>query len=168
MSTNPAPPPERPTDAARTACHIVELLEVLWERGRGTASLLSTSLSTSQLRALRGLERKEGINLRTLGDVLDSAPSSVSRLCHRLEALGFVERTRSSVSRRELELRLTDQGRNCLAELRARRESVLMAAIEAMAPSSRIALLEGLDGFLRAMAATDASGRRGDAPVRHA
>ncbi|MFE3323723.1 MarR family winged helix-turn-helix transcriptional regulator [Streptomyces sp. NPDC059176] len=129
---------------------------------------MSTSLSTSQLRALRSLERKEGINLRALGDVLGSAPSSVSRLCHRLESLGFVERTRSSVSRRELELRLTDRGRRCLAELRARREGVLMAAIEAMAPASRIALLEGLDGFRRAVATTGADQPRGDAPTRSA
>ncbi|MFE7775274.1 MarR family winged helix-turn-helix transcriptional regulator [Streptomyces sp. NPDC057445] len=161
MSTDPAPPPHRSTDAAQAACDVIELLEVLWERGRDTAS----AVSTSQLRVLYSLEREEGINLRTLGDVLGSTPSSVSRLCDRLEALGFVERTPSPVSRRELTLRLTGQGRAYLVELRARREEILLAAIEVMGPASRAALLEGLDGFRDAVAALGSSrGQGGGGP----
>ncbi len=145
MGVNPAPSPRRSRETAQTAREVIELLEVLWERGRDGAS--PAPVSPSQLRVLYSLQREEGINLRTLGDLLGSAPSSVSRLCDRLEALGFVERGPSPVSRRELVLHLTGHGRAYLRELRARREDVLMAAIDTMAPSERNALLEGLKGF---------------------
>lgn len=101
---------------------------------------------------LYALEREDGVNLRTLSELLGSAPSSTSRLCDRLEALGFVERLPSSVSRRELELRLTGPARTYLGDLRARREKVLAAAVAAMRPSARESLLEGLSGFRTSLA----------------
>ncbi|WP_059009396.1 MarR family winged helix-turn-helix transcriptional regulator [Streptomyces specialis] len=143
-------PPHRPPDAALAASEVIELLEVLWERGRDAAS--SAPVSSSQLRVLYILERDEGINLRGLGELLGSAPSSVSRLCDRLQALGFVERTPSQASRRELELWLTPHGRRYLQDLRERREKALLTAIAAMPPSTRKALVEGLAGFRDAVA----------------
>ncbi|GGW24513.1 hypothetical protein GCM10010381_04540 [Streptomyces xantholiticus] len=71
MDTKPASPPRRPYEAARAACDVVEVLEVVWERCRDTASL---PVSTSQLRVLYALEREDGINLRTLGEMLGSIP----------------------------------------------------------------------------------------------
>lgn len=131
--------------AARAAGEVIELLEILWEHGRELVS--PAPVSATQLRVLYALEREDGINLRTLSELLGSAPSSVSRLCDRLEALGFVERFPSSVSRRELELRLTKPARAYLDGLRTRREEVLTAAVAAMQPSARASLLEGLHGF---------------------
>ncbi len=142
---NPEPSPRRPDDAARAASEVTELLEVLWERGREAAS--PVPVSASQLRVLYVLDRDEGINLRTLGEALGSAPSSVSRLCDRLQAAGLVERAPNPASRRELELRLTDRGRTYLRELREVREKALLAAIAAMSPAARQALVEGLEGF---------------------
>ncbi|MFJ8074114.1 MarR family winged helix-turn-helix transcriptional regulator [Streptomyces sp. NPDC096176] len=151
MTTSPAPRPQRSTEAARAACQVVELLEVLWERGRDTAT--PSAVSVSQLRVMYSLEHDEGINLRRLGHLLGAAPSSVSRLCDRLEALGFVERTPSPVSRRELTLRLTQRGKSHLAELRSRREQMLLAPIGVMTPAARGALLEGLHDFRDALRA---------------
>lgn len=96
---------------------------------------------------LYSLEREQGINLRRLGEILGSSPPSVSRLCDRLEALGFVERTPSPVSRRELMLNLTRRGAAYLRELRVQREEVLRSVIESMPPDSRAALRDGLDAF---------------------
>ncbi|WP_394813341.1 MarR family winged helix-turn-helix transcriptional regulator [Streptomyces johnsoniae] len=147
------PSPHRSSDA--TACAVsemIELLEILWERGRDAAS--PAPVSSSQLRVLYILERDEGINLRNLGRLLGAAPSSVSRLCDRLQAVGFVERTTSQTSRRELELWLTPSGRRFLAELRARREVALRSAIAAMPPAARTALTEGLAGFRTAVRGT--------------
>ncbi|MCX4820951.1 MarR family transcriptional regulator [Streptomyces sp. NBC_01142] len=160
MSTDPPPAPQRSIKAAQAACEVIELLEVLWERGRDATG--PSAVSPPQLRVLYSLEREEGINLRTLGRLLGSAPSSASRLCDRLEALGFVERTPSPVSRRELTLRLTSHGRAHLVELRARRERILLTAIKAMRPASRAALLDGLNGFRDAAQATDLA--RGHSP----
>lgn len=157
------PSPGLTPEAAEAAREVIELLEVLWERGR--EALSTTPVSPSQLRVLYSLERDEGMNLRALGEVLGAAPSSVSRLCDRLEAVGFVERHPSAVSRRELELRLTGEGRTYLVDLRAQRERVLSTTIEAMTPQARVALAEGLRGFRSAAeggASTRAARRRAD------
>ncbi|MET9936077.1 MarR family transcriptional regulator [Streptomyces sp. NPDC006324] len=105
----------------------------------------------SQLRVLYSLDREEGINLRALGELLGSAPPSVSRMCDRLEALGFVRRLPSPVSRRQLELHLTVRGKAYLRDLRVQREEALLAVISGMSPTSRKALLRGLTGFQDAL-----------------
>ncbi|WP_065966850.1 MarR family winged helix-turn-helix transcriptional regulator [Streptomyces sparsogenes] len=158
MGVNPTPSHRRSREGAHMACEVIELLEVLWERGRDAVS--SSPVSASQLRVLYSLDREGGINLRTLGELLGSAPSSVSRLCDRLQALGFVERAPSPVSRRELEIRLTSHGKAYLLELRARREEALLAAIATMTPTARKALLEGLKGFRDAVEETATVRRR--------
>lgn len=151
MGVDP-PRHRRSRDTARHAGDIIELLEILWERGRDAVS--TSPVSASQLRVLYSLDREEGINLRTLGEMLGSAPSSISRLCDRLQAIGFVDRAPSPLSRRELELRLTVRGRAYLAELRARREEAMCTAIAAMPATQREALVEGLQGFRDAVEAT--------------
>lgn len=144
---------------ARAAREVIECLEVLWERGRDMVP--STPVSAPQLRVLYSLDREEGINLRTLGELLGSAPPSVSRLCDRLEALGFIQRRPSPVSRRELELHLTSRGKVYLSDLRAERQDALRAVIATMKPSERRALLEGLAGFQVALEEAGPVSRRG-------
>ncbi|MFD7613872.1 MarR family winged helix-turn-helix transcriptional regulator [Streptomyces sp. NPDC059828] len=149
MHTEPTPSRHRSHEAPRAAGEVVELLEVLWERG--CESVAPTPVSASQRRVLYGIERAEGTNLRALGELLGAAPSSVSRLCDRLETMGFVERTRSRVSRRELTLHLTARAKAYLRDVRAQREEALLSAIDAMDPAARAALLEGLTGFRDAL-----------------
>ncbi|MFJ6835771.1 MarR family winged helix-turn-helix transcriptional regulator [Streptomyces sp. NPDC091209] len=134
-----------------------ELLEILW----GRAS--TAPVSTSQLRVLFVLEHDEGINLRTLAEALGSTPPSTSRLCDRLQAVGFIERTPSAVSRRELRLFLSARGRTFLTELRARRERAVEGVLAQMRPSERTALAEGLAAFCAAAAAQVREGATVDA-----
>ncbi|MFE1292566.1 MarR family winged helix-turn-helix transcriptional regulator [Streptomyces sp. NPDC058751] len=124
-----------------------ELLEILW----GRAS--TAPVSASQLRVLFILEHDEGINLRTLADALGSTPPSTSRLCDRLQAVGFVERAPSATSRRELRLFLSPRARTFLTELRARRESAVEAVLAQMPAAGRAALVEGLAAFCAAASA---------------
>ncbi|MFI8324098.1 MarR family winged helix-turn-helix transcriptional regulator [Streptomyces sp. NPDC085529] len=161
MNGNPAPPSREPQRTAESARELIELLEVLWERGRDMVS--STPVSASQLRVLYSLDREEGISLRTLGELLGSAPPSVSRMCDRLEALGFVQRLPSPVSRRQLELHLTVHGKAYLRDLRVQREEALLAVIADMSPASRKALLRGLAGFHEAVGR---SGAAASSPAR--
>ncbi|MGW3141978.1 MarR family winged helix-turn-helix transcriptional regulator [Streptomyces sp. NPDC001139] len=140
------PRPE-PQDVARVTSEAAELLEVLW----GRAS--TAPVSASQLRVLFILEHNEGINLRTLADALGSTPPSTSRLCDRLQAVGFVERRAAPASRRELELHLSRRGRAFLTGLRGRRESALQSVLEQMPTAQRSALLKGLEAFCAAAAA---------------
>lgn len=124
-----------------------ELLEVLW----GQAS--TAPVSASQLRVLFILEHQAGINLRTLADCLASTPPSTSRLCDRLQAVGFVEREVSRTDRREVRLRLSRRGHAFLADLRVRREQALSAVLDQMPAAERAALLRGLEAFCGAAAA---------------
>ncbi|MEU8588928.1 MarR family transcriptional regulator [Streptomyces sp. NPDC048664] len=146
MVTSSSPRPE-PAEVAHVTSEAAELLEILW----GRAS--TAPVSASQLRVLFILEHNEGINLRTLADALGSTPPSTSRLCDRLQAVGFVERAASSVSRRELRLYLSHRGRTFLAELRARREEALESVLAQMPAAKRTALLQGLEAFVAAAAA---------------
>lgn len=131
--------------AARAAREVIELLEVLWNKGRDLTS--TAPVSSSQLRVLYVLNQDQPINLRTLGEVLGSAPPSVSRMCDRLDALGFIVRSPSPANRRELELRLSTRGAGYLKDLRARREAALLDVISAMPPAQRAALTAGLGSF---------------------
>ncbi|MGW7428232.1 MarR family winged helix-turn-helix transcriptional regulator [Streptomyces sp. NPDC054861] len=142
--------------AAQTTREVIELLEVLWSQGRDATS--TAPVSSSQLRVLYALDRNRGINLRTLGEALSSAPSSVSRMCDRLHALGFIKRSLSSASRRELELRLSSRGESYLKDLRARRERALLEIITDMAVEDRAALARGLAGFGRSVESTGSKG----------
>ncbi|MFJ9809167.1 MarR family winged helix-turn-helix transcriptional regulator [Streptomyces sp. NPDC101158] len=165
MKSNSAPSPREPQQTTEAARELIELLEVLWERGRDMVS--PTPVSASQLRVLYSLDREEGISLRTLGELLGSAPPSVSRMCDRLEALGFVRRLPSPVSRRQLELHLTARGKAYLRDLRAQREEALLAVISAMSPTSRKALLRGLTGFHEALGeGTPTASSRPDTPLK--
>lgn len=135
---------------SEAACAASELLEVLW--GRGQEAAPSGPVSPSQLRALLVIEKREGTNLRALGEALGSRPPSVSRLCDRMEAMGLVERCPSPTSRREVELRLSQQGQTLLDECRAIRAREVAAVLELMEPSAVEALAEGLIAFHAAAA----------------
>ncbi|THA25938.1 MarR family transcriptional regulator [Streptomyces sp. RKND-216] len=141
----PSSSPQPSHAAARAAAEAIEMLEVLWERGFDAAS--PAPVSAFQLRVLYSLDREEGINLRRLGELLDSRASSVSRLCDRLEATGYVERRPSPVSRRELQLHLTRKARTYLTDLRARREEALLKVLDRMPAQARRDLARGLESF---------------------
>ncbi|WP_072482256.1 MarR family transcriptional regulator [Amycolatopsis australiensis] len=120
---------------------LAELFEAVLESVRDVSP---RPLSVSQLRAVVALDRHDGVNLRELAEQLDSTPPLVSRLCDRLEAVGFLERLPSARSRRELTLRLSDRGRAYLRDLRARRRERVQTLLAKMSPAGRAALSAGL------------------------
>ncbi|SFJ38764.1 MarR family transcriptional regulator [Amycolatopsis regifaucium] len=138
--------PDTETVAAAVA-ETAELLEIMFERAREASP---RPLSTSQVRAVVALDHHDGLNLRALAELLGSTPPLVSRLCDRLEAVGFLERLPSSRSRRELMLRLSDRGKTYLRNLRDRRRESLQAALVKMSPEARAALATGLLAFQEA------------------
>ncbi|PRH77050.1 MarR family transcriptional regulator [Streptomyces solincola] len=131
--------------AASAARDVVELLEVLWSQGADTA--VTAPLSPSQLRVLYVLERAEVVNLRTLAGELGSTAPSVSRMCDRLHAVGYIERAYNPADRRELELRLSRHGSTYLARVRARREEALARAVSRMSVRDQAALARGLEAL---------------------
>ncbi|WP_327177688.1 MarR family transcriptional regulator [Streptomyces sp. NBC_01335] len=131
--------------ASRTAPGIgdmLELLEAAWERHRDTLS--TAPLSSAQTRVMYLIEREPGINLTALGRRLSSAAPSVTRLCDRLQAAGFLRRTPHTEDRRATQLELTEAGEAYLHGIRHRREQVLCQAMDRMSPDAQSALAVGL------------------------
>nr|WP_236808749.1 MarR family transcriptional regulator [Amycolatopsis albispora] len=158
---------QRGPDAAAAVTDLAELLEIMFEQA-GNASDASDAadasarpLSAAQLRAVVALDRHDGLNLRALADLLGSTPPLVSRLCDRLQAVGYLERLPSSRSRRELTLRLSERGRAYLQDLRARRRESVQAVLSKMSPDALAALATGLRGFHAAAAAEPGAGHPG-------
>ncbi|MBX7466165.1 MarR family transcriptional regulator [Streptomyces sp. MAG02] len=133
------------------ASDVVDLLDLLWQQARDTVT--TTSVSTPQLRLMYLVDRNDGIRMRALGKLLRTAPPSVSRLCDRLQAAGFLERLPCPDSRREVSLRLTAGGRDHLERIRSERAATLTLAIEAMAQADRLALATGLAALRSAISA---------------
>ncbi|WP_307856395.1 MarR family winged helix-turn-helix transcriptional regulator [Catenulispora pinistramenti] len=126
--------PPLPATVAETAAAVVELLDAL--HGRGMESLPDGPVPPSQLRALRAIERCEGIKLRALAEALGSRPPATSRLCDRMEADGLIRRAPSASSRREVELWLSPRARRVLAEVRSARVRELQEIMRTLAPDS--------------------------------
>ncbi|MEU5952213.1 MarR family transcriptional regulator [Streptomyces sp. NPDC047525] len=137
--------------ATRSASGIVELLDVMWEHARGSATIAPAS--TSQLRLMYVVDRAEGIRMRTLCKRLATTPPSVTRMCDRLQAIGFLERLPCPGSGREVTLRLTADGQNHLLRIREQRENTLHHAINALPQAERRALAKGLAGLHAQLAA---------------
>jgi DNA-binding MarR family transcriptional regulator len=145
--TRPTTDPVRA--AARQAGSIAELLDVMWEQDRNDGP--PPYVPVSQLRVMYIVDRENGIRMRALTRLLGAAPPSVCRLVDRLQALGFVERRPCPDSRREVTLSLTREGREHLARIRARRDQLLLQAIDTMPSPQRTALTEALEGLQKAL-----------------
>ncbi|MGW5849968.1 MarR family winged helix-turn-helix transcriptional regulator [Streptomyces sp. NPDC055254] len=139
----PAPGPRSiDHDAARSISDIAELLDVMWENARRTST--AAAASTAQLRLMYLVDRQPGIRMRALAHLLGAAAPSVTRLCDRLEAIGFLARHSCAHSGREVTLRLTPAGEAHLAQVRENRARALSHAFEAMTSEGRLALATGL------------------------
>ncbi|MEU6592321.1 MarR family transcriptional regulator [Streptomyces sp. NPDC046881] len=139
---------------AREIADAVEVLANLWSIAAQEAAV---RLSLHQLRALRTLETAPEVNLTGLAERLDIGLPTASRLCDRLEAAGMLERALHPHNRREVQLRLTGQGRRVLGDVARRRSQALAGVLARMAPAERAALVRGMKAFLTA---------QGEAPHR--
>lgn len=171
MGDDGEPQPSRlPGAVARDLRVVMEELESVLGRADESGSS-GIAVSASQLRVLLALERTPELNLRELGEAVGSAPSALSRLCARLEAMGFVQRLPSAQSGREIELQLTPHATAYLQEFRARREHALAQVLESVSPTGIKALGSGLSALhvaLDAQADARAPGRDEDWAPRSA
>ncbi|MFJ3231250.1 MarR family winged helix-turn-helix transcriptional regulator [Streptomyces sp. NPDC086787] len=142
-------PAERSGDQPRVGAHeladAVERLANLWSLAAQEATV---QLSPHQLRALRTLETAPEVNLTGLAARMDIGLPTASRLCDRLEAAGLLQRALHPRDRREVQLRLTGQGRLVMGDVARRRAQALAEALAAMEPGERSALIRGMKGFL--------------------
>ena len=99
--------------------------------GVAARSLAATEdrITLVQYRALVMLDVKGERNMGSLADELGIHPSTATRLCDRLIANGYIERATSSRSRREVTLKLTEQGRALVRAETARRRRAIRAIV---------------------------------------
>lgn len=77
----------------------------------------ASGATRAQWRALKLLERHEGINQGRLAEMLEVEPITACRMIDRLEEAGLAERRRDPADRRAWRIHLTDKARPVLADL---------------------------------------------------
>lgn len=127
-------------------------LVLLWDRAEDWAV---PRIPPSQLRVLSALSRYESLNLTQLAHAVGAIPSSASRLCDRLEAAGLIVRKTSAGSRREVTVRLSEEGQRRLDAFADTRRSDFAEVLSRMSPHSQAALLDGLRAFSHAADGAD-------------
>lgn len=133
----------------RPLADAIEALAAGWTRAEAE---IEPFMSPPQLRLLKVLEAAEPMSVGTAADRMGSLPSSVTRLCNRLEAGGLVHRSTGPDDRREVLVALTADGRQFLERLAARRAAHVNAVIARMTPSALKALRDGLTAYEKAAA----------------
>lgn len=135
---------ERPPNLAAAVEAAAEALVSVLEAARTEHQ---SPVSPTQLRVLSLINGRPVINVNTLAELLDVVPSSASRLCDRLEAIGLLRRVVDQRDRREVHLRLTGAAETLLRELRERRCEAVAAVLERMPIRAQQELLSALVAF---------------------
>ncbi|GGP94496.1 DNA-binding MarR family transcriptional regulator [Actinomadura coerulea] len=145
-----------PDDVAVAVERVLSSTALLWNRADQG---LEPAISPIQLRAVEVIARFGRLNLGGLAEELGAIPSSTSRLCDRLEAAGLIARETARADRREIVLRLTDQGERLHAQLVRRRRAAVRDVLAQMSPASRARLLDALTEFGQASERGERGGR---------
>ncbi|RKN41388.1 MarR family winged helix-turn-helix transcriptional regulator [Micromonospora endolithica] len=124
------------------------------------------AVSPTQLRVLSLLSGRPETNVNRLAELLDVVPSSASRLCDRLEAIGLLRRVADPRDRREVRLVPTAAADALLRDVRERRHAALRAVLDRMPGRVQQELLHALVSFGRA--ASDGAEAQPASPARTA
>ncbi|SCL36535.1 DNA-binding transcriptional regulator, MarR family [Micromonospora nigra] len=114
------------------------------------ASRHQLTVSPTQLRVLSLVSSRPQLNVNGLAELLDVVPSSASRLCDRLEAIGLLRRVVDPRDRREVRLVPTSAAQELLGELTARRHRAVQSVLDRMPPHAQRELLTALAAFAQA------------------
>lgn len=111
------------------------------------------AVSPTQLRVLSLISGRPETNVNGTAELLDVVPSSASRLCDRLEAIGLLRRVPDPRDRREVRLMLTAAAERLLRELQERRHRAVQAVLDRMPGRAQHELLLALLAFEQAATA---------------
>jgi DNA-binding MarR family transcriptional regulator len=134
-----------PTEAKATLLALIDAISVaepiqarLWQQSEITLTQLTV------LRVLRNGPQTVG----RLGAEVGLSPASVTRLVDRLERRSLVTRSRDSVDRRRVDVKLTSEGERMLGETKVFRGSHMHLAVEAMTSDERRRMTSVLTRFV--------------------
>jgi DNA-binding MarR family transcriptional regulator len=143
---------ESPTPS-QTADELLVASRVLVAVAARSLAGIEHDVSVVQFRALVVLWELEPRTLAALAHELDVHPSTATRLCDRLVAKGLVRRSTAEANRREVELRLSDEGREVVAGVIDRRRADLLRITRRLSPDERRSVVEAFEAFDRASSA---------------
>ncbi|MCA1218324.1 MarR family winged helix-turn-helix transcriptional regulator [Streptomyces sp. 8L] len=113
---------------------------------RSLASVEET-LTLPQFRMLVVLSTRGPMNISRLGAHLDVIPSTALRMVERLASAGMLTKEPNALSRREIRISLTADGRQVVQEATERRRSEIARIVGAMPRPQRAALVQALHAF---------------------
>ena len=133
-----------------------ELIELLFFAYRDFISdpdeiLAEIGFGRAHHRVLHFVDRKPGLTVAELLDLLQITKQSLARVLKQLVDSGHVRQKPGPVDRRQRELYLTDEGRSLIRELRQPQSRRIVAALERSGCRE-----EEIAGFLLAMVTEDA------------
>ena len=111
---------------------------------------VADQVTLPQYRALVVLAAKGPQSLRELAAVLDVHTSTATRMCDRLVRKRLIRRRQGRQDRREVELDLTQSGRDLVVEVTGRRRAEIARIVGRVPRDHRQALVSALTAFGRA------------------
>ncbi|MFJ8579701.1 MarR family transcriptional regulator [Micromonospora sp. NPDC093277] len=156
---------ERPPNLAAAVAAAAEALIGVLD---SAASRHAVPVSPTQLRVLLLIVSHPNTNVNRLAELLDVVPSSASRLCDRLEAVGLLRRVADPRDRREVRLLATAAAETLLRELTERRHQAVQVVLDRMPNRVQHELLLALVAFGQAAALGAAPADADSAAVRTA
>lgn len=138
------PDVDRLTDAALTASRALVAIAA-----RSVASV-ADDVTLPQFRALVVLASRGPQPPHALADELGVVPSTVTRMCDRLERKGLVARSSHPTNRRELSVALTEAGRSVVDEVTRSRRLELRRVLSRLPAAERGAVVDAFEAFARA------------------
>ncbi|MCM0676542.1 MarR family transcriptional regulator [Micromonospora phytophila] len=126
------------------------------------------AVSPTQLRVLSLISTRPDTNVNRLAELLNVVPSSASRLCDRLEAIGLLRRVVDPRDRREVRLVPTAAAESLLRELQERRHQAVQSVLDRMPGRVQHDLLLALLAFGHAATTTATAEPRAESSARSA
>lgn len=135
---------QRALNAAEAIEAAAESLAAVLDPARGDHAL---RVSPTQLRVLTWLRSHPQTNVNGLAESLGVGPSSASRLCDRLEALGLARRVADPRDRREVQVQVTPEAEQLMTQISRNRQHALDEVLARMPEASRQELVRSLTAF---------------------
>lgn len=126
------------------------------------------AMTGSQMQVIARLSKNEGIGQSALASLLDLEPMTLCRHIDRMTAAGLVERRQDPEDRRARQVFTTEKGRELLAPMRKRAETVFEQAQQGLSPQAREDLLESLQVVISNLSAAEAGKSEEEAVSRSA
>jgi DNA-binding MarR family transcriptional regulator len=139
------------TDAADSAGHakLIELLFFAYRdfTGDADALLVEYNFGRAHHRVLHFINRKPGLNVAELLDILKITKQSLARVLKELIDTGYVFQVHGAKDRRQRELHLSQKGRELTQSLTRLQIARISRALDEVGPEKR----QVIEDFLKAM-----------------